>query len=396
MQRILDIALKDLTQLVRDRKTFLFSLVMPVVFTLLFGFTFGGFGPRRDPRLPVGWLDQDGSPVSRQLFQLLDASDVIRLVNSPLQTVAELEARVLNEDLVGAIIVPLHYGRDLKQGKPARLGLVANTGTPTGTILESEILAAVIHLESAARTADVLERLAGAPYDYTYEQALAAWQDPPVRVVEQKSQAIQAQDSSSVSMANTSPGVMLQFAIAGLLVSASLIVVERKRRCLQRLLTTSTSRWQILAGHYLAIFIQILVQFVTLIAFGQLLLKVDYLRSPGATLLVAICAATCIAALGLFIGTLARSEEQAIIFSLVPMFLLTGLGGAWVPLEVLGPTFELIGQFSLVFWAMDGFKNVAVRGLGIEGVLQPAAVLMGFALVFFLLAVWRFYATEEN
>jgi thiol:disulfide interchange protein len=45
---------------------------------------------------------------------------------------------------------------------------------------------------------------------------------------------------------------------------------------------------------------------------------------------------------------------------------------------------------------MDGFKNVAVRGLGIESVLQPAAVLLGFALVFFVLSVWRFYAIEEK
>jgi ABC-2 type transport system permease protein len=396
MQRVLDIALKDLTQLSRDRKTFLFSLIMPIVLTLLFGYAFGGFGSGSDPRLPVGWLDQDDSPVSRQLYQMLAESKVIRLIEDPLQTPAGLESLVLNEDLVGAVIVPAEYSHDLKEGKPVRLRLIAQTGTPAGTSLETEILGAVIHLESAVRTAAVLEGLAGAPYDYIYEQALAAWQNPPVRVIEQKSQAIQTQDNPGASMANTSPGVMLQFAIAGLLVSASMIVAERKTRCLQRLLTTSTSRVQILSGHYLAIFIQILCQFVILITFGQLLLKVDYLRSPDATLLVAVCAAACIAAIGLFIGTLARSEEQAIIFSLVPMFLLAGLGGAWVPLEVIGPTFEVIGHFSPVAWAMDGFKNVAVRGLGIESVLQPATVLLGYALIFFLLAVWRFHSVEEK
>ncbi len=396
MQRVLDITLKDLTQLVRDRKTFLFTLIMPIALTLLFGYAFGGFGPGSDPRLPVGWLDQDDSPVSRQLYQMVAESEVVRLVENPLQTPAGLEALVFNEDLAGAVLIPADYGHDLKEGKPVRLRLIADTGAPAGTSLESEILAAVIRLESAVRTAAVLEGLAGAPYDYVYEQALAAWQDPPVRMIELKSQAIQSQENIGLTMANTSPGFMLQFAIAGLMVSASMVVAERKTRCLQRLLTTSTSRVQILSGHYLAIFIQILCQFVILITFGQLLLKVDYLRSPGATLLVAVCAAACIAAIGLFIGTLARSEEQAIIFSLVPMFLLAGLGGAWVPLEVIGPTFEVIGHFSPVAWAMDGFKNVSVRGLGIKGVLQPASVLLGYALIFFLLAVWRFHSVEEK
>jgi ABC-type Na+ efflux pump permease subunit len=396
MQRILDIAQKDLSQLMRDRKTFLFSLVMPIAFTLLLGFAFGGFGSTSDPRLPVGWLDLDGSPTSRQLYQLLSGSSVVRLVDDPTQTRSGLEKLVLKEDLAGALVVPEKYGHDLKAGRPVKLVLIADTAKPAGTSVESEILATVIHMESAMRTAAILEDYAGAPYEYTYEQALAAWQDPPVRVVEHNSQAIQPEEDSNNAMTRTSPGTMLQFAIAGLLVSASLMVTERKNRCLQRLLTTSTSRVQILVGHYLAIFIQILCQFVILLAFGQLLLRVNYLRDPAATLLVAVSAAACIAALGLLIGVLARNEEQAVIFSLVPMFLLTGLGGAWVPLEVAGPTFEMIGHFSPVAWALDGFRNVAIRGLGVNAVLMPAAVLAGFALFFFTLAIWRFYAAEEK
>jgi ABC-2 type transport system permease protein len=396
MRRILDIALKDLTQLVRDRKTFLFSLIMPVALTVLIGFATGGFGASSDPRLPVGWLDLDDSPASRQLFQLLSDSSVLRLVADPWQTRSGLEELVLNDDLAGALVVPAEYGHNMKEGKPVRLALIANTATPAGITVESEILAAVIHLESAVRTAAALEDLAGAPFEYTYQEALAAWQDPPVRVVEQNSQAIPVEAGSDNGMARISPGAMLQFAIAGLLVSASLIVAERKNRCLQRLLTTSTSRAQILVGHYLAIFIQILCQFFLLIIFGQVLLGVNYLRSPVATLLVAASAAACIAALGLLIGALARSQEQAIIFSLVPMFLLAGLGGAWVPLEVAGPTIEVIGHFSPVAWAMDGFKNVTLRGLGVQGVLLPAAVLLGYTLAFFLLATWRFYSMEEK
>jgi len=396
MLRVLDITLKDLTQMLRDRKIFLFSLIMPIALTLLFGFAFGGFGSNSDPRLSVGWLDLDSSPLSRQLYQLLSDSTVVRLVADPWQTQDGLENLVFNDDLAGALVIPAEYGHNLKEGKPVRLALIANTATPAGISVESEILAAVIHLESAVRTAAALEDLAGAPFEYTYEQALAAWQDPPVRVVEQKSQAIQSEGNSGDVMARTSPGVMLQFAIAGLLVSASMIVVERKNRCLRRLLTTSTSRVQILFGHYLAIFIQILCQFVILIAFAQLLLRVHYLRAPAATLLVAASAAACIAALGLLIGALARSEEQAIVFSLVPMFLLTGLGGAWVPLEVAGPAFEVIGHFSPVAWAMDGFKMIVLRGLGVEGVLLPVTVLSGYALIFFLLATWRFHTIEER
>ena len=40
--RVIDLAIKDLTELVRDWKAALFLVIMPVAFTLLFGFAFGG------------------------------------------------------------------------------------------------------------------------------------------------------------------------------------------------------------------------------------------------------------------------------------------------------------------------------------------------------------------
>ena len=44
MIRILDLAWKDLLQNLREKQTFMFLLIMPIIFTLLFGFAFGGVG----------------------------------------------------------------------------------------------------------------------------------------------------------------------------------------------------------------------------------------------------------------------------------------------------------------------------------------------------------------
>jgi ABC-2 type transport system permease protein len=150
-----------------------------------------------------------------------------------------------------------------------------------------------------------------------------------------------------------------------------------------------------LLGHYFAIVLLLLVEFFLLILFGQLILKLDYLRQAGATLLVAVSAALCIGALGLLIGVLAKSEEQAIMFSLIPMFILSALGGAWVPLEITGPTFSAIGHLSPIAWALDGFENIIARGLGFSSVILPAAALVGYAVLFFALATWRFHRVSE-
>jgi hypothetical protein len=67
----------------------------------------------------------------------------------------------------------------------------------------------------------------------------------------------------------------------------------------------------------------------------------------------------------------------------------TALAGAWFPLDMTGPAFNTIGHLTPGAWAMDGFQNIVVRGLGLASVLVPAIVLLGFAALFFGLAVWR-------
>jgi ABC-2 type transport system permease protein len=399
MIRILDIALKDLLQLVRDFETFMFLILLPVAFTVLFGFAFGGFGGGpSDSRLPVGYMDQDGSKLSAALRGLLAGSDVIRLDEDTSRSQAGLEKLVADGDLAAAVIVPRDYGKGVRAGKTTRLVVIADPGSAAWTTIEAELVALAGRLDGAARTASILddidsERL---PFYFGFEQTLERWDDPPIAVVETASLAVHKASGNTMSLAHTSPGMMLQFAIAGLLTAAQVIVTERRSRTLQRLLTTATSRAHIVLGHYLAIFILIFAQFILLILFGQLVLGVEYLRLPAATLLVAFCAALCIAAMGLLIGLVAQTEQQAVIFSLIPMFVFSGLGGAWVPLDVTGATFRAIGHVSPVAWAMDGFENIAARGLGFETVLVPCLALLGYAALFFTLAVWRLNASEEK
>jgi ABC-2 type transport system permease protein len=396
MNRIFDITLKDLMQILRNRMTFLFLLIMPIAFTLLFGLAFGGSSQPSDTRLPVGLLNKDGGQISADLQTLLAGSTVLRLDTTPGSTETDLAALVGSSKLAAAVVIPSGYSQSVRNGSPLKLGFYADPSQASTTTVESGLLAASNRLAGAVRTAGIAAKMTNDPaaFDPALTQALAAWQNPPIKLSITSGISAKLQNQNIMSMAQSSPAMMIQFAIAGLLTAATVIVNERKTRSLQRLLTTSTSRFQILLGHYLAIFTLIFVQFLLLMLFGQLL-HVDYMRVPLATLLVALVTAVCIAAMGLLIGVLAKSDEQAVVFSLVPMFVLSGLGGAWVPLEYTGAAFQAIGHVSPVAWALDGFKDIVARGLGFTSVLLPCAALIGYALLFFALAVWRFQRVSE-
>jgi ABC-2 type transport system permease protein len=392
MIRILDLALKDLLQSVREKLTFMFLLVMPIVFTLIFGFAFGGFGGGNgDPRLPVGYLDQDNGQLGPQLVELLNSSEVIRLEDQSGKSVADLEKKVADQKLAAALIIPSGYTEQALAGTPAKLTVYADTANTAGMTAQGTIQTAANRMMNSLLSAHVVTQSIGdaaAGLDATVNQILLAWQDPPIQV--QVTQPSIKKDNSSNAFTHSAPGMMAQFSIAGLIAAAQIIVSERRTRCMQRLLTTAISRWSILLGHYLAMFMLSFIQLFILMAFGQLFLRLDYLSQPVASLLMMVTLAAFVAALGIFIGALAKTEEQAIVFSIIPMLVLSAIGGAWMPLEFTGKTFQAIGHLSPVAWVMDGIKNIIARGLGLDSVLVPAAALLGYAVLFFILGAWKF------
>lgn len=300
------------------------------------------------------------------------------------------------------MIAPPEYSDAALAGERLPLTVIADAGTDAGRTASDAIQVAASRLQGAAETARLAAeefRAAGGAPDAAFlaqaaEDALAAWRDPPVSVevvAARGSEPVVESETADLSgFAQSSAGMMVQFAIAGLISAAEIMVVERKSGALRRLLTTAISRVEIIFGHYLAIFVLIFLQLVLLVGFGQVALGLPYVDAPGATLLVMVTMALWTASLGLLIGVLSQSEEQSIIFAMIPMFVLSALGGAWMPLEVTGETFQTIGHLTPTAWAMDGFKNIIVRGLGLESVLLPAGVMLAYALALFALAAWRF------
>ena len=123
---------------------------------------------------------------------------------------------------------------------------------------------------------------------------------------------------------------------------------------------------------------------------GQLFLDLPYLGRPLATIVLTAVTALFCASLGMLIGVVARTEEQVTVLSLTPMFVLSALGGAWVPLEVTPESFQRIAYVTPLAWVIDGYKDILVRGQGLEAVGTAVLILLLYASVLFGLAAWRF------
>src|SRR5690242_8902050 len=136
-------------------------------------------------------------------------------------------------------------------------------------------------------------------------KAIAAWEEPALTVSVEKATGNTTQNEQPTSYsgyAQASAGMMVQFSIFGLITSAMVLVLERKSRTLQRLLSSPMRKAEVITGHILAMFLIIFIQQLILVLLGQFVFGVNYLRQPMAILMMIIVLAFWAASLGLLIS----------------------------------------------------------------------------------------------
>ena len=410
--KFLDITFKDLYQLVKDWQPPIFLFAAPILFTLMFGLMFGGFsGPGGNPeenRHPVWIIDEEGTSITESVIEFLESSEVINVESkAPDMELADLKHAVVDEEVTAVIFLSDGFSERVRSENRAAFDVILNENTPAGITVKQTIQTAVNRLETSAKAADKAAELYSEKegfateseketfYETSLQEALAAWDTPPV--ISQTTQ-MNTEDTTGTSSENafaqSLPGMMAQFAIAGLIGASEIIVQERKSGALDRLRGTAVPRLAILSGHWLAMFAMIFVQFIVLITFGQIFLRLNFFSSPGATLILSITSCAFVASLGLLIGILAKMPEQTAVFALIPMFLFAGLGGAWMPIDMLGETVQKVSKFTPVSWIMTGYKDILMQGAGLNDILLNILILIGFSLIFFIPAAIIFYRKQ--
>ena len=281
--RILDLALKNITQVFRDKMSFLFLLIMPLVFTFFMGFVFGAGAAEEDIRLPIGWFNQDeGGMLSSRLESMIAESGVLRL--EVVDDLTSANEQVRQGELAGIVVLPQGYSEATMSGGSARLTLITDETTVNGQTVRETIRPLVVRLLSAgeiSRLSMAYQESSPQAQEAAVNAAVQAWNNPKLSIQVTPLYAPGSQAGEAANPYNQmSPGMMVQFVLFGLVASGMVLVHERKNRTLQRMMTTSIDRTSIIGGHVLAMFAITLVQEMILVGFGQLLLGVEYFRQP--------------------------------------------------------------------------------------------------------------------
>ena len=131
------------------------------------------------------------------------------------------------------------------------------------------------------------------------------------------------------------------------------------------------------------------MQLAILILFSTLVMKVHWGNLP-ALALVLVAFTLCASALGTMVGTVVKSEGQANGLSIMIGMVMAMMGGCWYPIELFPQVIRTAAKVLPTTWAMQGVLDVALRGQALSGIRLEVVVLLGFALVFYVVGVARF------
>jgi len=173
-------------------------------------------------------------------------------------------------------------------------------------------------------------------------------------------------------------------------VLATSFLDEKQAGTFRRLLAAPLPRSALLLGKLLPYYVVNLVQVIVMFGVGVLLFHMGLGHAPLA--LVAVTLATGLAAtgLGLLVAAIGKTPAQVSSVSTLLVLTLAALGGMLVPTFVMPSFMQKLAFVTPHAWALDGYQDVIVRGLGLSAVLPNVAVLTGFAFLFFGFALWRF------
>ena len=395
MKKIFAIAWKDAIIRFASSSELLFFIVLPLVFTfLLAGGTPSG---DEDPRIGLVVVDEAQTAISKELIGELESSTAVRP-----EVITRAEAQSLFEERRADVVFIIPAGIDLDslQRGSAEVELLQQPNNMNATIAERAVLTAIRRVSSAISAAQnaVSQRESIQPFasdmdkqayfEASLKTAQTLQQDTPERVTVIEGNTEDAVDYDP--RANTSAGQLITWVFIPLFGISALFAYERQQGTLRRLLTTPASKATFLLGTITGQVAVALVQMLLLVGFGILVMKLSWGREPLALFIILFSSALAAAAFGTTMGTFIKTEGQAGGLSVMFGMVFALMGGCWYPLELFPPAIQNAVKVLPTTWAMQGMLDLVLRGGGLREILPEAGVLLGFAVVFFSLGVWRF------
>jgi ABC-2 type transport system permease protein len=369
--RFLAVAKKEIIQILRDSRSLIIVLIMPVILVLLFG-----YGVSLDLKhLPVYVYDRDGTQQSQDLLKRFQASsyfDIVRVVNDYPAVVRALD----DGQAKMGIVIPWNFSQNLRNGGPVQIqALVDATDDNTANVLIGYAQGVV-----QAYSSDI-------QVDWLRHRGQLA-QPTPLSI-----QTRTWYNENLESSAFIIPGVLaLVMSVIGAFLTSLTIAREWERGTMEQLISTPVSALEIMMGKLVPYFVIGMFDVIICAAIAIGWFHVPF-RGSYLTLLVSSALfMVVVLSLGFLISVITKSQlaasQVALLITFLPAFLLSGF---LYSIEQMPIVLQWITRILPARYYVAVLKKVFLKGTPTTLLYTDLVPLAVFALVLGLLATRAFH-----
>jgi ABC-2 type transport system permease protein len=370
--RIFSIIRKEFIQITRDRRTLIFTLLMPIIQMVLLGYT-----ANSDVKnVPLAVLDQSHTAQSRALLDAFRSTGYF-VTSYEVTSERDLERLIDEGQAKTGLIIPPDYGQKVSRGQSVSVAFIID-GTDSSISAGALAAARLIgQTQSAEMQVQRLSRQASAAAmgsTSAIDVRTQVWYNPDML--------------TTYIMIPAMIGLILQMLTSTM--SAAAIVRERENGTIEQLIVTPVRAWELLVGKLFPYTFIAFLDVLEILILGTLWFHVPIRGSIG--LLLALTALFLITSLslGLLISTAAHTQREAQTLGMVIQLPSMFLSGFIFPIAAMPQLLQWISVFVPLKYFMIIIKAVVLKGAGLQLLMSEVWPLVIFALATLSLAVLRF------
>ncbi len=373
----------NLRRFVRDRSNVFWVFIFPILLILVLGAAFGGSS---DPRMGV--YNGGEGPLAGDLVGLLEEQPGMQVMDFGSRD--DLVATVERGELEAGLLIPGDYDTSLQSGSMARVEFIARNPDDAQAI-NSNVQSALTQQSILLRAAGFIEAEGVGSFAQGLEVAGQAQANVSDVVVVQTSAGEPVGFFQLGRFDSSAQQQMLLFVFLTSLTASAALIQTRRLGVARRMVSTPTPVRTILIGEGLGRFAIAMVQGLFIMVGTLVFFDVDWGDPLGAAaILIAFSLVGSGAAM--LMGSLFNNDQQAAGLGVLFGMGLAALGGCMVPLiiyEFFAPTLFKIAHITPHAWGLEAFDALVIDKGTLVDTLPFLAILLGYAALFYLLAIWR-------